>query len=239
MEDLLHRNRKFLGLDKTYISEFVYGSIDGVITTFAVVAGASGANLDGSVVIILGMANLIADGFSMSVGNFFSTQASRDNYDRNRKVEDWEIDNLRENEVDEIRQIYAAKGFSGDLLEQIVEKITSNRELWLDTMMREELGLIKDDKTPLKTATVTFLSFVFIGIIPLIAYLFGASVSGGAQKLFLVSCISTGFALLLIGQMKSIVTAKSRWRGSLETVLLGGLAAFVAYYVGYILEKLF
>jgi VIT1/CCC1 family predicted Fe2+/Mn2+ transporter len=239
MEDQLHRNNKFLGLDKTYISEFVYGSIDGVVTTFAVVAGASGAELDTSVVIILGMANLIADGFSMSVGNYFSTQASRDNYDRNRNVEAWEIDNMRENEVDEIRQIYAAKGFSGDLLEQIVAQITSNRELWLDTMMREELGLMKDDKTPLKTASVTFLSFIFIGIIPLVAYLFGASIAGGSQKLFIISCISTGFALLLIGQLKSIVTAKSRLRGSLETLLLGGLAAFVAYYVGYLLEKLF
>ena len=239
MEDEFHDNTKFLGLDKTYISEFVYGSIDGVVTTFAVVASASGANMNIEVVIILGMANLIADGFSMSVGNYLSTKASRDNYDRNRQVENWEIDNMREKEVEEIREIYLAKGFSGDLLEQVVATITANREVWVETMMREELGLIKDDKTPIKTAAVTFGSFVTIGFIPLLAYFFAASAAGGAKQLFLISCISTGFALLLIGQLKSIVTAKSRWRGSLETFILGGLAAFVAYYVGYILEKLF
>src|SRR5688500_14019483 len=99
MERLLHQKRGIFGIDKSYISEFVYGGIDGTVTTFAVVAGAAGAKLDVSVVIILGMANLIADGFSMSVGNYFSTQAELDNYDKHRAVENWEIDNLPDQEV--------------------------------------------------------------------------------------------------------------------------------------------
>ncbi|MFC5270334.1 VIT1/CCC1 transporter family protein [Adhaeribacter terreus] len=238
METTLHQKRGLFGIDKSYISEFVYGGIDGTVTTFAVVAGAAGANLDISVVIILGMANLIADGFSMSVGNFFSTQAERDNYDKHRKVENWEIDNMPEQEVDEIRQIYAAKGFSGELLEQVVATIVANREVWLDTMMREELGMMKDDKTPYKTAGVTFFSFVAIGIIPLLSYLLVSVFPVLQSNLFLISCVATGFALAIIGQMKSIVTGKSRWRGTLETVGLGGLAAFIAYYVGFVLEKI-
>lgn len=239
MEETNHANRGLWGLNKAYIPEFVYGGIDGTITTFAVVAGASGANLPVSVVIILGMANLIADGFSMSVGNYFSTQANRDNYDRNRAIEKWEIENKREEEVEEIRRIYAGKGFSGELLEQVVSTITANREVWLDTMMGDELKMIKDEKTPFSTAAVTFMSFVLIGFIPLTAYFFATVIPGGSSRLFLISCISTGLALFLIGQLKSIVTGKSRLRGSLETVTLGGLAAFVAYYVGFLLDKLF
>src|SRR5688572_11823702 len=158
MEDKLHGNQPFFGIDKSYIPEFVYGGIDGAITTFAVVAGAAGANLSVSIVIILGMANLIADGFSMSIGNFFSTQSERDNYDRHRQTELWEIENLREKEIEEIREIYAAKGFTGNLLEEVVAVIISNKDVWVDTMMREELFLIKDDKTPYKTAGVTFFS---------------------------------------------------------------------------------
>ena len=238
MEEKLHRNQPFFGIDKSYIPEFVYGGIDGAITTFAVVAGAAGANLSISVVIILGMANLIADGFSMSVGNFFSTQAERDNYDRHRQTEIWEIENLREKEIEEIREIYAAKGFSGRLLEEVVEVITSNQEVWVDTMMREELALIKDDKTPYKTAGVTFFSFLLIGVIPLLSYLAAPFFPTGDNRLFVISCAATGLALAIIGQMKSIVTGKSRWRGTLETVGLGGLAAFVAYYVGFVLERI-
>ncbi|MBK0404672.1 VIT1/CCC1 transporter family protein [Adhaeribacter sp. BT258] len=238
METQFHQKHGFLGIDKSYISEFVYGGIDGAITTFAVVAGAAGANLDISVVIILGMANLIADGFSMSVGNFFSTQAERDNYDKHRAVENWEIDNLPDQEVEEIRQIYAAKGFEGELLEQVVATIVANRELWLDTMMREELGLMQDDKTPHKTAGVTFFSFIAIGVIPLLSYLLVSFFPALRSNLFLISCIATGLALAIIGQLKSIVTGKSRLRGTLETVGLGGLAAFIAYYVGFVLEKI-
>ncbi len=238
MEDKLHNNKPFFGIDKSYIPEFVYGGIDGAITTFAVVAGAAGANLSVSIVIILGMANLIADGFSMSVGNFFSTQAARDNYDRHRQTELWEIENLREKEIEEIREIYAAKGFTGNLLEEVVAVIISNKEVWADTMMREELFLIKDDKTPYKTAGVTFFSFLIIGVIPLLSYLAAPFFHSGDNRLFLISCAATGLALAIIGQLKSIVTGKSRLRGTLETVALGGLAALIAYYVGFVLEKI-
>src|SRR5690606_3784650 len=206
MENKLHQKNGLFGIDKSYISEFVYGGIDGAITTFAVVAGAAGAKLDISVVIILGMANLIADGFSMSVGNFFSTQAQRDSYDKHRAIENWEIDNMPEEEVDEIRQIYAAKGFKGELLERVVSTITANRELWLETMMREELGMMQDDKTPYKTAGVTFFSFLTIGIIPLLSYLLVSFFPVLLENLFLISCVATGLALAIIGQLKSIVT---------------------------------
>lgn len=236
MEKKLHAKGKFLFIDKEYISEFVYGGIDGAITTFAVVAGAAGANLDASVVIILGLANLIADGFSMSIGNFFSTKADRDNYEKHKAVEYWEVENLREKEIHEIREIYAKKGFKGELLEQVVQVITADKDVWVDTMMKEELELIKDDKTPYKTAGATFFSFLVIGFIPIMSYVFNWLLKFNPEYLFLYSSVLTGIALTIVGAMKSIVTQKNVILGILETVALGGIAAVLAFFVGDVLE---
>jgi VIT1/CCC1 family predicted Fe2+/Mn2+ transporter len=237
-ESRIHSTDKILFFKKEYIAEFVYGGIDGAITTFAVVAGAEGASLGISVVIILGLANLIADGFSMSVGNFFSTKANRDIFDRHKTTEYWEVENLREIEVNEIREIYAKKGFKGKLLEQVVEVITSDKDVWVDTMMKEELEMIKDDKTAVKTASVTFISFILVGAIPLLAYIFVGSDSVlDRSELFLYSSLLTGTALALVGVLKSMVTERNILTGIAETLLLGGLAATLAYIVGDVLER--
>lgn len=236
--EAVHKSGKVLFFNKDYIAEFVYGGIDGAITTFAVVAGATGAGLNLEVVLILGFANLVADGFSMSVGNYLSTKANRDNYDKHKKIEYWEIENLRDREVQEIREIYEAKGFKGELLDKVVGVITSDKDVWVDTMMKEELELIKDDKTPIRTATMTFIAFVLIGLIPLIAYVFSALFQLPEEYLFQISCISTGIALAIIGNLKSIVTHQNRWRSIMETVALGGIAAVLAYLVGGWLEQI-
>lgn len=238
-ETKLHSNEKILFFNKEYIPEFVYGGIDGAITTFAVVAGAEGANLGIAVVVILGIANLVADGFSMSVGNFFSTKAEMDTYERHRQVEYWEVENLRDKEVQEIREIYAAKGFKGELLEQVVEVITADKDVWVDTMMKEELEMVKSDKTPYKTAGMTFISFIIVGSVPLLSYVFTGSGPAIQQDLFLYSCILTAVALAIVGSFKSFVTEKNIFIGIGETLLLGGLAAFLAYFVGDVLEKIF
>ncbi|MDX1629054.1 MAG: VIT1/CCC1 transporter family protein, partial [Fulvivirga sp.] len=186
-------------------------------------------------VLIFGFANLIADGFSMSVGNYFAVKAERDNFEKHKAVEYWEVDNLRHKEVEEIREIYAAKGFRGALLEQVVEVITADKDIWVDTMMKEELEMTKDDKTPIKTAFATFLSFNLIGIIPLLSYIGAALLDIEEGNLFLTSCLATGVAMIIIGYLKSRVTEKPWVRGVAETLLLGGLAAILAYFVGDLL----
>ncbi|HNP19033.1 MAG TPA: VIT1/CCC1 transporter family protein [Fulvivirga sp.] len=239
IEDNLHSGKNLWIFNKDYISEFVYGGIDGAITTFAVVAGAAGADAALYWVLIFGFANLIADGFSMSVGNYFSVKAERDNYDKHKAIEYWEIEHLREKEIEEIREIYEAKGFEGELLDKVVEVIISDKDVWVDTMMKEELEMMKDDKTPVNTAIATFLSFNVVGIIPLMAYVLAVAFDWSEEHLFLISCLSTGLALMIVGFMKSRVTEKSSIKGIFETLLLGGLAAFLAYYVGEVLAKYF
>lgn len=238
-EDKLHSGKKIWVFEREYITEFVYGGIDGAITTFAVVAGAAGAQAELYWVLIFGFANLLADGFSMSVGAFFATKADKDNFEKHKAIEYWEVENMREKEIQEIRDIYKAKGFEGDLLDKVVETIIADKDIWVDTMMKEELEMTKDNKTPLKTATATFLSFNLIGIIPLLAYIFADWFAIDNSKLFLISCITTGGALMIVGYLKSIVTEKPWLRGISETLILGGSAAFLAYFVGEVLANYF
>ncbi|MEL7003242.1 MAG: VIT1/CCC1 transporter family protein [Bacteroidota bacterium] len=238
-EDKLHAGSKIGAFDREYITEFVYGGIDGAITTFAVVAGAAGAKAEIYWVLIFGFANLIADGFSMSVGAFFATKADKDNFEKHKAIEYWEVENMREKEVQEVREIYESKGFKGDLLDQVVEVITSDKDVWVDTMMKEELEMTRDEKTPIKTAIATFLSFNLIGIIPLLAYILAVWYVLDSAKLFLISCITTGVALMIVGYLKSVVTEKPWLKGVSETLLLGGLAAFFAYFVGEVLANYF
>lgn len=238
-EDVIHSTKKIFFFSRDYISEFVYGGIDGAITTFAVVAGATGAGLETRVVVILGFANLIADGFSMSVGNYFSSKAAKDNYKKHKALEYWEIEHLREKEIDEIREIYEKKGFKGELLEQVVAVIISNEDVWVDTMMKEELELIDDNKTPVSSATMTFFSFLAIGFIPILAYVFQSLFHLATQDLFLYSSVLTGVGLGIVGYFKSMVTGKSKVIGMAETLLLGGIAAALSYVVGNVIEKAF
>ena len=171
IESNLHGAKgSFLSKIQTYLGEFVYGGIDGSVTTFAVVAGAVGANLDSSIVIILGFANLLADGFAMSVGAYLSTKSEIDRFKKNEAIEYWEVDNLPEKEIAEVREIYEAKGFEGELLDKVVEVIISDKDRWVDVMMKEELEMTLDNKSPFKVGATTYASFLIMGLIPLVAY---------------------------------------------------------------------
>lgn len=220
-----------------YLGEFVYGGMDGSVTTFAVVAGAYGASLESSVVIILGFANLFADGFAMSVGAYLSSKATLDNFKKHRNIEYWEIDHKRDSEVEEVREIYRNKGFEGELLEKVVDVITADNDRWVDTMMKEELEMLPDGKSPTMIGIMTMVSFLLIGLIPLMIYV-ADFISSLGIHLFTVSSIMTGVAFLLIGWFKSYVNQTSRLRGILETIILGASAATVAYYVGRILDSI-
>ena len=132
------------GTRHNYLRDFVYGGIDGAVTTFAVVAGTIGADLPARVVLILGAANLVADGFSMASSNFLGTRAERDDFVRIREIEARHIRIDPDGEREEIRQIYSAKGFQGEALERIVEFVISEDERWIATMLMEEYGLPRE-----------------------------------------------------------------------------------------------
>jgi VIT1/CCC1 family predicted Fe2+/Mn2+ transporter len=225
---------------KFSIENFVFGAIDGTITTFAVVAGVVGASLSPSVVLILGFANLLADGFSMSIGNYLATKTRNEYIAKERKREEWEIENMVEQEKQEIRDIYAKKGFEDELLEDIVSVIIKKRNVWVDTMMREELGLVEDKSKALDNALNTFIGFNIMGLIPLVPFIFLILVSSTHITVypFLYSIIFTAIAFFLIGSIRGRVVKKSLFRSGLNTLIIGGIAASLAYMVGHILGVL-
>jgi len=223
---------------KWSLGDFVYGATDGAVTTFAVVAGVVGASLSPSIVLILGFANLLADGFSMAVGNYLAAKTQREYIEKARKREEWEIDNLVEQEKQEIRNIYANKGFKDELLNEVVRVITSRKKIWVDTMMREELGLIEDSRRPRDTAVTTFVAFNAVGLIPLLPFvaMFVADSSASPDAAFAYSVIFTAVAFFLVGWVKGKIVQKPLFRSAMSTLLIGGVAAAVAYLIGYILN---
>jgi VIT1/CCC1 family predicted Fe2+/Mn2+ transporter len=221
----------------SYLHDFIYGAVDGAVTTFAVVAGVAGASLDETVVIILGGANLIADGFSMAASNFLGSRAERQRRERARREEELHIELVPEGEREEIRQIYAAKGFEGEDLERVVEVITSDRELWAQTMMSEELGFGSTEPNEYRAALTTLVAFLTVGFLPLLVYVYDLAAPGDVADPFLWSAVLTGVAFLVVGGMKARFVDQTWWRSALETLLVGGLAATLAYAAGALLGK--
>ncbi|MEY2925311.1 MAG: hypothetical protein RLZZ337_1861 [Bacteroidota bacterium] len=220
-----------------YLGEFVYGGIDGSVTTFAVVSGAVGAGLNSSVILILGCANLLADGLAMSIGAFLSTKAEKEKYDKTERLEYWEIEHLPDKEREEIREIYEAKGFSGELLEQVVDVITADNDRWVDVMMKEELEMHRETKSAVWVGAATYISFLILGLIPLLVYFWDFAIAP-VQNKFTWSMALTFSAFAIIGYLKAYINGSSKIRAVAETLILGGLAAAVSFYVGDLLEHL-
>lgn len=219
-----------------YLGELVYGGIDGCVTTFAVVAGAVGAGLDSAVIIILGFANLFADGLSMSIGAYLAAKTEKANFHKHQQIEYSSIEDDPESEVEEIRQIFAAKGFEGELLEKIVAVITSDKERWVGTMMKDELEMSEGNKSPFLIALATYTAFVLVGLIPLFIYVWDYVYTFPGDLFFWTSCL-TGLGFIIIGVLKSYINKTSIFRGVFETLLLGSLAAATSYYIGFVLES--
>jgi len=228
------------GVTHSYLGDFVLGAVDGTVTTFAVVAGVAGAGLDAAVAVILGLANVLADGFSMAVGNYLKARADRQVVERFRQIEEDHIDEIPDGEREEIRQIFAGKGFGGDVLDEIVAVITRDRKQWVDTMLTEEWGLQLESPSPLRAGLVTFSGFLVAGMIPLTPILLPLLVADAIDvgQTFGYSAAATAVAFLAIGAFRGRMVERPMWRCGLETLLIGGAAAVLAFAVGVGLKEL-
>lgn len=217
------------------IHDIVYGAHDGIVTTFAVVAGTAGADLTAGIVIILGMANLLADAVSMGAGAFLSAKSERDQYQRLLKEELQEIEDDPELEREEVREFYEKRGFAGKDLERVVQVLTADKQVWAHTMMREEHGMSDDSGGQgLMHGVATFIGFVLFGSVPLLPYFFDVP----PEYRFTAAIIGTFFALVLVGVTRSIVTRERIYRGAIEIVIIGAVTASIAYGVGVALKGL-
>ena len=228
---------------ENYFKEVIYGGIDGIITTFAVVAGFSGAALSTEtttqlsfvVVLLFGLANLFADGVSMGLGNFLSVRSDQDLYKAARKKEVHEVMHDPDDELEETVTILMQKGYTEADAHAMALLYQKNQEHWVDFMMNEELQM-PDPRgdNPVLTGLATFTSFLFFGFIPLVPFVFAGEADPGT--VFMYSVIGTAFALLLLGLLKWRIVGSSLWKSLLEVVLLGGVAALVAFFVGSLFD---
>jgi VIT1/CCC1 family predicted Fe2+/Mn2+ transporter len=217
------------------LPDAVLGGIDGCVTTFAVVSGAFGAGFSPQVALVLGFANLAADGFSMAVSNYEAGQAHLAQIASTEQTERQHIAVVPEGEREEIRQLFQAKGFQGELLEQVVDALCRDPDVWVSTMLREEYGLSAAGLSPLRSALTTFAAFLVIGTLPLLPYVL-PGLATTAQ--FLASLGLAGLVFLGIGMLKSAVYGEPVWRSGLRTLLMGSAAAGLAFATGYFAQGL-
>lgn len=228
--EAIHQNQ-FFG---KYIGDMVYGASDGIVTTFAIVSGVVGASLSPIIILILGFANLVADGISMALGNYLGLRSEQDYHQKERERELWEIENYPEGEIEEVRDIYRKKGFKGKDLERAVQIVTSDKEVWLKTMMLEELNIIEDRKNPVLAGLFTFITFSIAGLVPLASYVGAIFFKSLQGQSFVLAIILTGISIFIIGSLRTLIIAKKWYIAGLEMLLVAGVAAGAAYFIGYL-----
>lgn len=139
----------------------------------------------------------------MGVGNYLSTKSELDFQKKEREA--WEIDHVPEGEREEIREIYARKGFEGDDLDRAVEVITGDREVWIDTMMVEELGIIEEHESPITAGVATYIAFIGAGLISLLSYLLAGVLNIPETRLFLFAVVLTAVTIFAVGSARSMI----------------------------------
>lgn len=210
----------------SYLRDLVYGGIDGAVTTFAIVAGVQGAGLSTSIIVILGAANILADGFSMAAGNYSATKADLDDRRRIVEIEERHIRDHRSGEIEELRQILELRGLSGQTLDDATDLIVADKKKWIGFMLTDEYGLSQEEPRPFRAAIATFIAFLIAGSIPLLPFVLGM------PRPFDISIAATALTFFLIGTAKSRWSLAKWWYSGGETLLIGSTAAAVAYWVG-------
>lgn len=226
------------------LKPIIFGGLDGILTSFAIVAGAAGGTLSTGVVLILGFSNIFADALSMGVGEFLSSKAENEWILSERKREAWEMENYPEGEVQEMIDIYEKRGMDRADATLVINTMSKYKDFFIDVMMAEELALQvpEEDHTmdSFKEGVVMFLSFAIFGTFPLLGYVIIPVLFPdlGHEVLFRCACAVTGTVLFTMGCVKSIFSNSHWFLCGLETLLLGGTCATVAYSIGQFVDGL-
>lgn len=208
------------------VRDIVIGMADGLTVPFALAAGLAAAVPSTSVIVTAGLAEIVAGAIAMGLGGYLAARTDAEHYGAERAREDWEIDHLRHREVEEVADIFRGYGLAGDALNTVVSAVTSDRQRWLDFMMRFELGLDEPDpkRAPISAGTIA-ASYLVGGLIPLAPYMLVASI----PQALAYSVVFTGVALVVFGGVKGHFTGISKIKSAVQSLLIGGLAAAGAF----------
>jgi len=215
------------------IRSIILGLNDGLISTFTLLVGIAAATLaqGNAIVILAGIAAMVSGAISMGLGEYVSSK-SEYNYIKNEmKKEAAEIELFPDEEKLEVRDMFEEMGLKGDTLNTCVDTITSNKETWLNFLLKSELGL-EEPENPVLGAILTFFSFIFGAFIPLFPYFLNL----GMISLIISSVISFSM-LAIVGSLKTKITGETRWKGALEMIIIGTIAFICSYSIGLWLEQ--
>ncbi|MBI1972138.1 MAG: VIT1/CCC1 transporter family protein [Candidatus Aenigmarchaeota archaeon] len=217
------------------LRQVILGGQDGLVNVLGLILGVAAATNDARIVIIAGLAATMAESISMAAVAYTSSKAEKEYYQKELAREMWEIRHIPEMEREEIKIIYYKKGFRGKQLSGIVRKITSDKKLWLDVMMSEELGLAESrTKNPIAEGVVVGLSALIGSLIPLAPFFFLA-VSNAMAWGLAVSILS----LFIFGAIKSKITVGHWARSGIEMAVVGTVAAILGYLIGVLLGSVY
>jgi VIT1/CCC1 family predicted Fe2+/Mn2+ transporter len=218
----------------SYIRDIVFGFGDGVNTSLGIVAGVGAAEISAGIVILAALVGMFTGAKAMAVQNYLAVKSQREILESEIERELYEIEHLPDRERQEIEEIYKAKGFEGEELQKVVNKITSDKDVWLKTMLTEELGLnLEIAGHPLKSAFTMFGAFLLGGILPIIPFFF----TGGLVALLIGIGISITSSFI-VGAKKSKMAKKNWVRGGIEMAGLGTGIALLGYGIGAELVQL-
>jgi vacuolar iron transporter family protein len=216
-----------------FLRDVVIGMSDGLTVPFALAAGLSGAVDSSSIIVIAGIAEVAAGSIAMGLGGYLSGKTEQDHYVNEEKREHYEVENLREREIEETKEFFANIGLSKEVQEQATKEIAQDKDRWVAFMMKYELGLDKPDpKRATKSALNIGLSYIAGGIIPLSPYFF-ISNSNEALK---YSVVATLICLFIFGYFKSKMTGVNPLWGAIRVTLIGAVAASAAFGIAKLFE---
>lgn len=232
MDTYLHHREDHL-TSSALLSDVVIGMSDGLTVPFALAAGLSGAVDSTHIIIIAGIAEVAAGSIAMGLGGYLSGKTEQDHYKNEVKREYYEVEHLRDRELEETKEFFASLGLSEELQEQATKEVAKDKDKWVEFMMKHELGLEKPDpKRATKSALNIGLSYVVGGLVPLSPYFFVDSPITGLK----FSVVVTLFCLFIFGWFKSRITGVHPLWGALRVTLIGAMAAAAAFGVAKIFE---
>lgn len=238
MDTIRHHENSILHKEEhltssAFITDIVIGMSDGLTVPFALAAGLSGAVDSNALVVTAGIAEIVAGSIAMGLGGFLAGQTEVEHYDAEQKREYWEVDNLRQREIDETKEIFADMGLSPELQEQITQEIAKDKNKWVEFMMKYELGLEKPDPNQARKSALTIgISYALGGVVPLLPYFFTSTPFEG----LIWSAVTTLICLFIFGYFKSKATGQHPWLGALKVTLIGAVAAAAAFGVAKLFE---
>ena len=234
-----HLEENHAGPKAKYIKNIVYGGLDGIITTFSIIAAAVGASLDMKIIITMGVANLIADGISMGLGDYLSSTFENKYIISEKNKEEYEYIHNKDYEIAELIELYEQEGLEKDDAKSIVNVLSKEKykEIFLKHMINLELGLDLPDGNPIHEGTVTFCSFITFGFIPVLFYIIFYASGLDYDTSFIITCFISAITMFLLGFTQAIITKQSKVKGALIMMGNGVLASMCAFFIGYGLER--